>query len=377
MRCYIYLEDHFLSGCCSETEVSEQLYLIEHYKGVVMKMTFLALACILLNGASVYGGGLSEDDLVNVQEIGLENIADIAILYRWEKVVIRQNDTDKFILKEYMSKDNPRYYASISNTGNKLIVKRGRRPIGVFINVFNARAEVFIPKSYMNAITIKTTSGGIEAADKFVCGAIHIESASGHLRVTSLTAETVAIKASSGSIDAGNIAGSVSAETISGRIRIDQITGSLTANTSSGSINSELANGDVNVRTTSGKINLGAIEGNVFAESSSGHIGIDMAKGNITAKTTNANIRCSAGENTENISLASLSGGITLNIPRNMSSNFSSRTLSGRLSTPFPEKLFMPVSDRKSAQGIIGGDNPTKNITIKTNSGFIRVDWTN
>jgi DUF4097 and DUF4098 domain-containing protein YvlB len=306
-----------------------------------MKMTFLALAFALLNGAAVYGGGLSEEDLVNEQEISLENIADIAILYRWEEVAIRQNDGDKFILKEYMNKNNPRYYASISNTGNKLIIQRGRRPIGALINTFNVRAEVFIPKSYMNAITIKTASGGIEAADEFICRSITIETTSGHIRVNSLAAETVNLKAASGSVIAGNIAGILSAETISGHVTIGQITGSLTANTSSGSVNSELTNGDLRVRTKSG------------------------------------NIRCSAGEKTEHVSLDSISGGIRLAVPRNFDANFSSRTSSGRLSTPFPEKLFSPVSDRKSVQGVIGGGHPTRNINIKTNSGSIRVSWIN
>jgi hypothetical protein len=106
---------------------------------------------MFLNRALIYCGGLSEGDLVNVQEIELENITDIEILYRWEKIIIRQNNTDDFILKEYMNKNNPRYYAAVSNMENKLIIERGRRPIGVFINVFNVRAEVFIPKSYMNS----------------------------------------------------------------------------------------------------------------------------------------------------------------------------------------------------------------------------------
>jgi DUF4097 and DUF4098 domain-containing protein YvlB len=343
-----------------------------------MKMIFWVLAFILLNGVSVYCGGVSEEDLVNVQEIGLEHITDIEILYRWEKVIIRQSGTDEFILKEYMNKNNPRYYANISNIGNKLTIERGKRPIGIFINTFDVRVEVFIPKSYMNSIIIKTRSGRIEAADKFICRKINIESSSGSIEVNNITAEMVSIKASSGRINAGNVEGDVSAETSSGYIQFDQINGSLTANTSSGSIKSELVSGNVNIRTKSGEINLGNIGGNVSAETSSGAIKMDMVNGNIiVAETSSGSIHCSVGENMENISLTSSSGGITLNIPQNISSSFSSRTSSGGLSTPFSEKLFIPVSDRDSVQGIIGGDNPTKNINIKTNSGSIRVNWIN
>jgi DUF4097 and DUF4098 domain-containing protein YvlB len=343
-----------------------------------MKMMFLLLFFTLLNGVSAYCGGLSEEDLVNVQEIGLEDITGIEILYRWEEIVIRQNDTDEFILKEYMNRNNPRYYANISNTGNKLTVERGRRPIGIFINNFNVRAEILVPKSYMNSISIKTRSGRIEAADEFVFRNINIESSSGAIKVNSITAETVNIKASSGSINAGTVEGDVFAETSSGRIKFDQITGSLTANASSGSINSESVSGNVNIRTNSGEINLGNIGGNVSAEASSGTIKMDMVNGSIIAvETSSGAIHCSTGENMENISLTSSSGAVTLNIPRNISSNFSSRTSSGRLSTPFSEKLFIPVSDRDAVQGIVGEDNPTKNINIKTNSGSIRVNWIN
>ncbi|MDR2792808.1 MAG: hypothetical protein LBB43_07095, partial [Spirochaetaceae bacterium] len=56
---------------------------------------------------------------------------------------------------------------------------------------------------------------------------------------------------------------------------------------------------------------------------------------------------------------------------------FSSETSSGGLSTPFPEKLFSPLSDKKSVQGITGGDAPTKNISVKTNSGSIKINWIN
>jgi lia operon protein LiaG len=306
-----------------------------------MKTMFYVLAFILLNSLSAYCGGLSEKDLVNAQEIGLEHITDIEILYRWEKIIIRQNNTDEFILKEYMNKNNPRYYANISNRGNKLSIERGHRPIGIFINTFDVQVEVFIPKSYMNSITIKTKSGGIEAADEFICRRINIETSSGNIRINSITAETISLKTSSGSINADNAKGSIFSETSSGRIKFDQIIGSLTANASSGNMD------------------------------------VGMINGNILAETTSGSIHCSTGENTENISLTSSSGGITLAIPRNISSNFSSRTSSGRLSTPFSEKLFIPVSDRNSVQGIIGGDNPTKNINLKTNSGSIRVNWVN
>jgi DUF4097 and DUF4098 domain-containing protein YvlB len=304
-----------------------------------MKMMFLFLFFAVLNGAAAYCGGLSEKNLVNTREIELEHITGIEILYRGENVIIRQGGTDKLVLKEYMSRDNPRYYANVSDTGGKITIERGDRPIGILINTFYARAEVFIPESYMGPVTVKTSSGDIEAVDGFVCAGISFESSSGNIKIDSVTAEAVNIKTRSGNIDAGTVQGDVSAVSSSGRVRFGQITGSLTATASSGNIRGELVNGS------------------------------------ITAKTTSGNISCSAGENAGDISLASTSGNIALNIPEGTVLNFSSRTSSGRLSTPFPEKLFSPVSDRNLTQGRIGGDNPAKNIDIRTSSGSIKIDW--
>jgi hypothetical protein len=315
--------------------------------------------------------------MVNVQEISLEHITDIEVLYRWEKIIIHQNDTDAFMIKEYMNKNNPDYYAHISNTGNKLIVGRGRRPIGIFINTFDVRAEVFIPRSYTGTITIKTTSGGIEAIDEFTCKTINIESTSGQIKANSIAAETINVTASSGGIRCERIKGNITVKTTSGSITVGNVEGNADAEASSGRIRIEQIAGSLKASARSGSIKSEMIGGNVSAEASSGSIDMDMVNGNIMAKTTSGSIQCSAGENTEDISLVSSSGGVALNIPRNFNSNFSSKTSSGGLSTPFPEKLFSPISDRKSVQGITGGDNPTKNISIKTNSGSIKINWIN
>jgi DUF4097 and DUF4098 domain-containing protein YvlB len=340
-----------------------------------MKIKSFALLFIISSVGSAYCGGLSEEDMVNVKEISLEHIIDIEVLYRWEKIIIRQSDTDAFIIKEYMNRNNPDYYAHISNMRNKLTIERGQRPIGIFINTFNVRAEVFIPRSYTGTINIKTTSGGIEAVDDFTCQKINIESTSGHIRVNNIAAKIINMKASSGSIRCEMIEGNIALKTTSGGITIDDVDGDVSAEASSGRIKFEQITGSLTVNTRSGGIRSEKVGGNASAEASSGNIDMGMVNGNIIAKTTSGSIRCSASENTENISLVSSSGGVTLDIPRSFSANFSSRTSSGRLSTPFSEKLFSPVSDRKSVQGITREDNPTKNINIKTNSGSIRVNW--
>jgi hypothetical protein len=81
---------------------------------------------------------------------------------------------------------------------------------------------------------------------------------------------------------------------------------------------------------------------------------MNMVSGTITAETTSGGIHCYTAENGGNISLVSTSGSVYLGIPKDNNFNFSSRTTSGALSTPFSDKLFSPMSDKKSAQGTIG-----------------------
>ncbi|MDR2149738.1 MAG: DUF4097 family beta strand repeat-containing protein, partial [Spirochaetaceae bacterium] len=110
-----------------------------------------------------------EKHLVNTQEIALENINSVDIAYSWENITLFESDTNTLILKEYMSIDKSNYYAHISNSGDKIFIKKGSRPfgigIGILFNVFNARVEVYLPKSYTKNIKIKASSGKIEGGD--------------------------------------------------------------------------------------------------------------------------------------------------------------------------------------------------------------------
>jgi DUF4097 and DUF4098 domain-containing protein YvlB len=49
--------------------------------------------------------------------------------------------------------------------------------------MFHAHAEVYLPVSYTNALSIKTTSGKIEFLDEYVCSQINIESSIGSISI--------------------------------------------------------------------------------------------------------------------------------------------------------------------------------------------------
>jgi DUF4097 and DUF4098 domain-containing protein YvlB len=155
--------------------------------------------------------------------------------------------------------------------------------------------------------------------------------------------------------------------------------GNLAASASSGNITGDMVNGNVNIHIRSGDIIFGNIDGDITAESSSGNIGLNRVMGSVVAKASSGAIKCVVAENARDVSLTTSSGRVTLDMPKDFVFNFSARTSSGRLSTPFSEKLFSPVSDRNLVQGIIGNEtasNDTPNVNIRTSSGAIKINWT-
>jgi hypothetical protein len=312
-----------------------------------MKIHYLIIAFLALSTASIYCGGLTEDNLVNVQEIELDGINSIDIAYSYENISLFKGNTDTFIIKEYMSIDKTDYYARISHSGDRVRIEKGKRPFGIgtgiLFNVFNVRVEVYLPASYTKNLAVKTSSGNVAAGDDYFCSGIKIESSSGNISVNTITADNITLAASSG------------------RIRGESI------------------NGNTGIRTSSGNIVLGNINGDITAKSSSGRIVMNQVTGSVTAEASSGDIRCLVTEGAGDIVLTTSSGNVTLDMPKNLAFNFSSRTSSGSLSTPFPDKLFSPVSDRRLVQGSIGTENTpdiSPDITIKTNSGSIKVNWT-
>ena len=355
-------------------------------------MKFLVFALLVVNAASAHCGGFWETKLVNEQEFAVDSTDTIEILYGSEGVSLLKSKTNSFIIKEYMSRDNSNYYANIINSTDTLTIKRGNRP---HFGVFNARVEVYVPAHFIRDISVRTSSGGIKAPDDYTFSRVILHTSSGDISVNTLTAEMADIQTSSGGIRCEKINGNTAVKTSSGGIRLGGIEGNVAAKTSSGSIRFDSIKGDVAAESSSGDIRLGSIEGNLVAKTSSGSINGETVNGNVLAKSTSGSIKinhltrgiemetnsgsiyCSAAEIVEDISLISRSGSIELRIPRYSIFNFSSRTSSGSLSTPFPEKLFMPVSDRGFVQGTIGEGTPDNNISTRTTSGSIVVRWSN
>jgi hypothetical protein len=136
----------------------------------------------------------------------------------------------------------------------------------------------------------------------------------------------------------------------------------------------------INIKTIDGNICCEYINGNIFAESLDGDIELKLINGVADVKTKDGNIRCTVTENVGDISLIAEDGNVQLHLPNNLKFKFSTRIADGSLSTPFGDRLFSPMNDKKLVEGIIGGDNIPENsprISIRTNDGSVKVNWIN
>ena len=305
-----------------------------------MKILILSIVFLSINLMPLYSRGISEMKLVNEQVISLENINSITIRYTSAKITVFQNrSTDSFHLKEYMNEENSSLFAKITNSDGNIVIEEGRH-FQVFRRL-NRQIEVHIPVSNIN-FNIRTSSGQIEILDEIMASSVNIISSSGSISFAK-------------------------------NIKADRVN----FGTSSGRINGGWVDGNTVVHTNSGGIDFGIINGDVSARSSSGRIEIGPVSGMVDINTSSGSIDCTITQNAGNISITSTSGRVTLNIPKNTRYNFSSRTSSGSLRTPFNDILFSPVSDRRSVQGIIEGNENQENrsIIINTTSGSININW--
>jgi DUF4097 and DUF4098 domain-containing protein YvlB len=141
---------------------------------------------------------------VNVQEISLDNIREIEISFNEENVSVLQGTTDKLVIKEYRNKDNGKFFAKITRSGDKLSIKRGFWLSWRLFSIVRSGIEISIPATYKNAVNIRTKNGNITCA-------------------LAENADNVALKTTSGSITLDlpeNLTADFSIKTVSGKLSI-------------------------------------------------------------------------------------------------------------------------------------------------------------
>ncbi len=175
-----------------------------------------------------------EISLINTSEWDSSSLSMIEAYYATDNINIFPSPTDKVILKEYLTENQPDYYASAETKNNVLTIRAGDRPR----TNFQSCIEIYVPNTLLNGVKIETVSGAITVND--YTGVLGLSTISGLVAVWD-----------------SNIAGTI--DTISGEVQLypTGLLGDLAVYSISGKIDADFAEaGNLNLiaKTVSGKI---------------------------------------------------------------------------------------------------------------------------
>lgn len=258
----------------------------------VIQIILWAALALFLTGLLVFGisgGGWTWNSQMSVQKqetSALGGIEKIKMDFSSENLTITPTDGSEIRIVETCNRNLREAEKFTANRdGSTLAIAQGQKRISFsfFGMSLNRKVELFIPRSFAGDMEIDLNSGNIffsdaaafrnlncsldsgnfEAAGIEIANSASIQTDSGNVKVSSLTAHNYSIRVTSGNIRLDNLGGSGEIKGTSGNIRI----GNLAITDYS------------DVRTTSGNIELGLPKDLSFefkGYSSSGNINTDF-----------------------------------------------------------------------------------------------------
>ncbi|MCM1181956.1 MAG: DUF4097 family beta strand repeat-containing protein [Roseburia sp.] len=361
--------------------------------------------------------------LVLDEEVSLDGIERIDIRYDMNSndVIFREGEGNTLRVREYANyeaKENE--VSTVAVRGDTLEVV-GKRRSAHTVRVFGfgygsgyGYTEIWLPSAYQNALTVKTTSGDIQADMELALdGELSLASTSGDMTVQTVSASALTLTASSGSITGDRLcaadgAGAITIGTTSGDVGAGQLAGDTSIETTSGNVNVETIVGTFAGLASSGDITVGSVDGDAEASASSGCIKINggggareistssgdillegvadafdvrttsgdavirAEKGAGYIETTSGNVRLTLPELTGKLEIQTTSGEVGVSLSENAVMEFEAKTASGGIDTFFDDSLsFSKRGD--SAKGSVGSGAQRYAVVIGTSSGDVRI----
>ncbi|MDO4356030.1 MAG: DUF4097 family beta strand repeat-containing protein [Clostridia bacterium] len=272
--------------------------------------------------------------LTNERFLSLDGIAALTISYDEESLVFFESDSDRLILREYMTADDSRYHARVTEGEDGIQIREGGKPL--FKGDFSRRVEVGLPPTYHGRLTVTTTDGPIDLTNVALdLSELRVDSTSGEIRLADATATAMALSSTRGTMTLERIAADdIHIETTDGNVYCDGLSGSVTYATTHGSADFRSA------------VGCGS-----YTASNSGDLYV-------------AYIQVSG-----DLSLFNKNGDIHLTLPKSLSFRLTARTKNGTIQTDFPQLL---AEDDAGVSGVVG-ENPAANVTVETRNGAIRL----
>jgi hypothetical protein len=338
-----------------------------------------AVLFLLMAGAAGLSA-LEELPLVNTETAGLEGISALSISYGSDDVILRESDSDNLVIKEYMGRNNSRYYADVSRQAGTLHIRRGGRPwfFGFFLK---ARAEIYLPPSFRENLRIANFSGKLSGnMDLLGYKTIDISVDSGVVFLNRLSAQTVSVRVSSGRLDVSGIGGNSFVSVSSGRLRIGELTGTEhRIKVSSGHTLVGVLRGGAAIEISSGNVVLEKFQGLMDLKISAGSARVGDFSGEGYFALNSGKLNLDAKELTGDLRFRLSSGSVEMDISGELFFNLDAVTKSGGVQITGKDGDVLRVSGNSTVLRPIGaapesGAPPARTIYARTAAGNMTIN---
>ena len=212
---------------------------------IISKAIGLLFAGIILLNCTGCGGTniFTERSLINEQAIALIENQVISIESAADDIFIYQGDSEGIEIKEYISSSSTQEsFVSCEDDGKTLNIKAVDNNKNFLIIGSNYRyVEIYLPKSYSNALAVQTAGANISCDTNTNCTKITLTTTSGNITVNTQTSDSFIFdaKTKSGEIYITNNDGfsyNEDATAVNGMVGKNPLY-TITAQTESGNIN--------------------------------------------------------------------------------------------------------------------------------------------
>lgn len=275
----------------------------------------LALALVLVTSMlTTTSCFVDQTTLVNVATWSMSEVDRITLSYDTDNITLLESPSDEIVIKEYASKDDSRYYATITEDGSALSITGGLRPDDP---MFASYVELYLPDDYTGAVAIGTGSGVVVSNISNDLSSLAVVTTDGTVTVNGLSAGSATVRTDSGAITMSGFSGTLEGTTVSGNVKIASLDGAAVLSSQSGTLELVVAqlDGTVKMTTDSARIKLKVPEASRFAFSattSSGSIRTPFDEDEITSESDNAVEAAHGTSPTNDVVLHTSSAAITV-----------------------------------------------------------------
>ncbi|MBG0784073.1 MAG: DUF4097 family beta strand repeat protein [Anaerolineaceae bacterium] len=251
--------------------------------------------------------------LVNQISLPLKEIEKVKISYLAESITLKQSLDGALLVKEYMNRDEPEFYADVVQGNEQIHIRHGRRK-GITLR---SRVEVFIPEDWHGDLTVSNISCDIMSQCDWTLASFNAKSVSGSIDLKTITADKINLFSSLGTLG------------------LKQCTGEVDLNTS---------NGNIYVKEVIGGGNFSSLSGRI----------------KVYFKELNSAVR-----------ISSETGDVQLHLPLDPNFELDAVSATGAIDSSFTKLTSHPLQNK--VHGFVGHP-PYQDIHISTTTGDIRVE---